>query len=135
MSVIHDNPDAWTSADLTVQLSDDFNEEGEAPDHIDQTRWTKWQGAVTAGKGECTFAPIPADVFGLAGIGTRKKHFNVGLKATNGVEVALASYVQEGPPSEFTAETARLSGIAHDIEPLGPHFITGFALTIGDQHR
>jgi hypothetical protein len=124
----------FTPTDLIVQFSDDFNKEYPAPDYLNITHWTKWQGTVSTAQGQCTFATTPAGAFGLAGIATRQKQFNPDLKGTNGVEVTLVDYTQQGPPPKFDPEIASQLGIGHTIEPLGPHFITGVALTIGDQH-
>ena len=120
------------ASDLVVQFSDDFQKQCGAPDGLGTKRWINWQGTAEAGNGQCRLTP-ETDGFGLAGIGTREKQLNPGLKGANGFEVDLVGFSQRRAP-EFNPEAARASGIVHGIEPLAPHFITGFALTIADRH-
>ena len=62
-------------------------------------RWIKWKGIAKTEKGMGYFSVTPRGEFGLAGIGTRKKYFNPGMKGTNGVEVTLVEFAQEGDVS------------------------------------
>ena len=125
--------DVLPPSDLIVQFADDFNKEYEAPDRFDMTHWIKWTGEARTENGYAVYGtPTKAGGFGVAGIGTREKYFNPGLKGTNGVEVTFVGYAQLADAPKPTAEEARMLGVKHGIVPLTPRYLTGMCLTISN---
>jgi len=114
---------------LTPRFSDSFASESGAPDDAGMTDWIKWKGDARAenGYGVCGAATSPGE-FGDAGISTREKQFNPGLKGTNYVEVSFAGHTQQGElhDNQFHPE--------HIGNPLAGRYITGMCLTIANYH-
>ena len=114
---------------LTPIFSDSFASESGAPDDAGMTDWIKWKGDARAenGYGVCGAATSPGE-FGDAGISTREKQFNPGLKGTNYVEVSFAGHTQQGElhDNQFPPE--------HIGNPLAGRYITGMCLTIANYH-
>lgn len=119
----HINPDALG---LTLRFSDSFDSEYGAPDHCDMAHWIKWKGDAGTEKGYGIFDAVttPGE-WGDAGIYTREKHFNPGLKGTNGVEVTFVGHTQPG-------ELHNNQHPEHIGNPLGGPYITGMCLTISN---
>ena len=131
--VASQDTDVLPPSDLILQFSDDFNQEYEAPHRFDMTHWIKWSGDAWTENGYAMYSTgTTPGKFGTAGIGTREKYFNPGLRGTNGVEVTFVGYVQLEDAPEPTAEEARMLGIEHGIVPLAPLYLTGMAVTISN---
>ena len=114
-------PDVPPPEGLVVQFSDDFNKEHKPPDRFDMTRWVKWSGQARTENGYAAYSTgATPGQFGVAGISTRAKYFNPGLRGTNGVEVTLVGYLREEGAPAPTAEEARMLGIEHGIVPHAP---------------
>ena len=114
---------------LTLRFSDRFDIEYGAPDHFDTRRWIKWKGEARTEKGYCMFgATTTPGEWGDAGICTREKHFNPGLKGTNGVEVTFVGHTQQGElhNNQYPPE--------HIGNPLAGRYIAGMCLTISNYH-
>ena len=122
----HINPDVLG---LTLRLSDGFDKEYGAPDHFDGTPWMDWKGDSRTENGHCIFGAVTSPgEWGGAGISTRERQFNPGLKGTNFVEVTFVENTQQGPlhDHEFPPE--------HIGNPLAGRYITGMCLTIANYH-
>ncbi len=127
--------EVFTPSDLIVQFSDDFNKEYKAPHHFDMTHWVKWSGDARTENGYAIYSAVTAPgSFGVAGVGTREKYFNPGLRGTNGVEVTFLGYVHEHNPPKPTIDEARMMGVQHGILPLTPRYLTGMVVTISNVH-
>ena len=131
--VANKQADMLKPSDLILQFSEDFDED------FDMTHWVKWEGDAKTenGRGVFSSATAPGD-FGFAGIGTREKYFNPGLRGTNGVEVTFVEHLEgEGLPKR-TPEEARkhalAHGVEHDILALAPRFTTGMVVTIANAY-
>ena len=126
-----------TSPELTLQFSDNFDEDYEEPGYFNMTQWIKWRGDARTENGSAVYstATIPGNL-GFAGIGTRRKYFNPGLRGTNGIEVTFVKHLEGKGAQERTHEEARehaLShGVEHDILALAPRFVTGMVVTISN---
>ena len=126
-------PDGPPPPSLLVQFSDDFNKEHGPPERFDMTHWVKWSGQARTENGYAAYSTgATPGQFGVAGISTRAKYFNPGLRGTNGVEVTLVGYLREEGAPAPTAEEARMLGIEHGIVPLTPLYLTGMTLTISN---
>jgi len=119
----HINPDALG---LTLRFSDSFDSEYGAPDHFDMAHWMKWKGDARTEEGYGIFDAVttPGE-WGDAGICTRGKHFNPGLKGRNGVEVTFVGHAQQG-------ELHKNQHPEHIGNPLAGRYITGMCLTISN---
>ncbi len=134
-ALVGQETDVLQPSDLIVQFSDDFNKEYGAPHHFDMNHWIKWSGDVRTENGYGMYGAVAAPgQFGVAGIGTRAKYFNPGLRGTNGVEVTFLEYVHKHNPPKPTIDEARMMGVQHGILPLTPRYLTGMALTISSVH-
>jgi len=124
----HINPEA---CGLTLQFADSFDQEYGAPDHFDTTHWIKWKGEARTenGSGLLSAVTMPGE-WGDAGISTRGKQFNPGLKGTSGVEVTFVGNTQGTyglkPHNQYHPE--------HVGNPLASGYITGMCLTIANYH-
>lgn len=117
------NPEA---SGLTLRFADGFDQEFEAPNHLDMAHWTNCQGGAKAENGCCVLdAVIAPGEWGDAGICTREKQFNPGLKGTNGVEVTFMGHTQQGEPHNYQHPE-------HIGNPLGGPYIAGMCLTIAN---
>ncbi len=116
----HINPDALG---LALRFSDGFDSGSGALDHFDLTHWMKWQGDARTANGHAILsaAATPGE-WGDAGICTREKHFNPGLRGTNGVEVTFIGHAQQG--GSQTKQHPE-----HIGNPLAGPYITGMCLT------
>ena len=134
-ALVSQKTDVFLPSDLIAQFSDDFNKDYGAPHHFDMTHWIKWKGDVRTENGYAMYGAVAAPgQFGVAGIGTRAKYFNPGLRGTNGVEVTLLGYVHKHAPPKPTIDEARMMGVQHGILPLTPRYLTGMVVTISNVH-
>ena len=97
--------DRFTTSDLKLQLSDDFNKNYGPPDHFDLTRWHKWEGEARTEKGRGLLMTTSGKEVGMAGIITRKRQFNPGLAGSNGAEVTFVGFNDRGAPLKAPVKT------------------------------
>ena len=93
------------------------------------TDWIKWAGDARTeeGHGILEAATSPGE-WGDAGICTREKQFNPGLKGTNGVEVTFAGHTQ----GTYEVTPHNQDHPEHIGNPLSGRYIAGMCLTISN---
>jgi hypothetical protein len=124
----HINPAALG---LTLQFADGFDQEYGASEQLDTTRWIKWKGEARTENGYCILdaATTPGE-WGDAGICTREKQFNPGLKGRNGAEVTFVGHTQ----GTYELTPHNQDHPEHIGNPLSGRYITGMCLTISNYH-
>jgi hypothetical protein len=122
------NPEA---SGLTLRFADGFDQEFEASNHLDMAHWTNCQGGAKAENGCCVLdAVIAPGEWGDAGICTREKQFNPGLKGRNGAEVTFVGHTQ----GTYELTPHNQDHPEHIGDPLSGRYITGMCLTISNYH-
>ena len=105
--------------------------EHETSDHFAMTDWVKCKGDARTEKGYCILdaATTPGE-WGDAGICTREKQFNPGLKGRNGAEVTFVGHTQ----GTYELTPHNQDHPEHIGDPLSGRYITGMCLTISNYH-